>query len=152
MDHKVSFTTHRTVLTPKGKKTFVVEIHEVRPETLLIEADFYKQCGEVPEGSHQEIEIKSPALWDLPVETKDKIHFKVSSLNGRRFVCYPRPIPTTVELNRILGIWCLGTAWTLDTGKDFQELKELNGVSVEEAEQFMRNHFCICFIWTGSVL
>lgn len=149
---KGSFLNHRHVITPRGQRSFQAVVHEVDPDTLMIERDFYEKYGQIPTGEHHEIELVSPAVWNLPQEIRDKIHFKTSSLNGKRFVCYPRPITTTIELNRIFGIWCLGTAWTLDTGRDFQELEGLNGVSVKEAEQFMRANFCICFVWDKSPL
>jgi hypothetical protein len=98
----------------------VAVVHEVNaPDGLLLDHGFYLEFGHaVPQGLHYELELTDPTIWTHA--HRDMIHHRQSTLNERRFVCYPLPMPTRAKARDVFTIWALGTAFTMMHGKDFQ--------------------------------
>lgn len=108
-------------LDNKKYLSFHCRIHTVSaPEGLLIESEFYTEHGELPQGTHHELEILGPELWNH--DHSGLIHFHRSSINGKYFVCYPRQIPSLTAMSEILNLWSVGTAFTMIHGTDFQRI------------------------------
>ncbi len=83
----------------------------------LIERKFYTRGGgRQPKRVHHEMEIVYPTVWEQGHSSK--IHYHTSK-NGRQFVCWTGQLSTMAEVTAVLKTWCLGTAFTIVTGKDF---------------------------------
>lgn len=115
-----------TVSTPSGKTSFeCIARHSKKPEDLLIEHDFYIQKGTngVPNGDHYELELVTTP-WLKP--GKNKLHIHQNPLSGRNFVCWPNQLRTIEEAQALFRVWCVGTAYTLFSGTDFESLFDGN--------------------------
>lgn len=101
-----------------GETTFVIHAHLSKAVgERLIEAAFYEKHGSgVPEGEHHELEVMSPAVWDHPHSAHVHYHRTPS---GRNFVCWAGALPTMKKVQWVAMLWCVGTVYTMATGKDF---------------------------------
>ena len=122
-----SFQVLIKVMVGDKELNFHLIVHRSRLLTLLLDKDFYKTYGELPKGSHREIEILEPKQWDPGLA--NSIHIRTSSSTvacGRKFICYSRPIPTDEKALEMIRVWCLGTAYTLALeNEDFQTIASL---------------------------
>lgn len=103
---------------PSGEQVkFVALAHRSEgPEERKIESDFYEIP---PRGVHHELEILSPPVWTHEHSTQMHVH-RVE--DGRRFLCWASEVPTLNEAELLFEMWCLGTAYSMVTGKDFTGL------------------------------
>ena len=127
----------KTVIIKGEEIKFSFVLFEVDAQHLLLGPDFYRDFGYIPKGMHHEIEILTPVWLD---ENRDRIHFFTSTRNGRRFICYPRPIETLDKAMEILSVWCVGTAFTLKTGIDFQNIESLKVGRIEFFQEMDEKH------------
>lgn len=121
-----------TAMVAVGDKRvdFCAFVHKTEEDSQrLLDLDFYREFGEVPIGTHHEIELCTD-VWTH--RHWAKIHFRKSKTNGVRFVCYPKAIPSIEKVREVFDLWCVGTAFTMATGRDFQEV--LNG----DKEKFLK--------------
>lgn len=113
--------------SPLGPMVFVIIAHRTESsENRLIEPDFYRnncQPGQVPEGVHHELELLEPHLWedsDISVRPREgHIHIHRLPDTSRYFVCWTGSLPTLENVEALLNVWCLGTAYTVSIGEDF---------------------------------
>lgn len=111
------------VSTPHMPVVFVFEVHESDDQAKRkIDSDFYK-LGTVPKGIHYELEIVHPAPDSATWGDKGVFHIHPGKL-GRPFVCWPHPMPTMEEVERVARIWSAGTAYTILTRQPFGSLFE----------------------------
>jgi|GEM_PF-6150760 len=101
--YEFNFVAHRTTAVKKR----------------IFRAAFYKSYSplkRVPRGIHFEVEIIDPKPWSSAPE-----HVHVYSEPGweRVFICYTSPLPSLDAVHAMLEVWCVGTVYTLITGKDF---------------------------------
>lgn len=123
---------------PEGDPvTFELLIHcSNSPKDRMLPPEFYSENrsdGSVPQGTHFEIEILSPAVWDL----EEPVHWHRGQNGSQRFVCWVGDLSTIDAVVAQLSIWCLGTVYTMDTGEDFAVVlhgEEFNG----NVEAFIR--------------
>ncbi len=102
---------------PSGERVeFVIAAH-ASPSTSerLIELPFYG--ANPPQGEHHELEVLSPNLREH--EHRKKVHMHQSLLNQRDFVCWTGHLPTLDEVRAVLPVWCVGTAYSMHTGRTF---------------------------------
>lgn len=114
-------TTSRMVCVvsvPEGNVTFTFDVHcsSNRAERLMEWRFYARGFGKQPTRVHHEMEIVSPEVWKS--EFCSKIHYHTSPV-GRQFVCWTGQLSTMAEVAAVLKTWCLGTAFTMVTGKDF---------------------------------
>lgn len=106
------------VSVPGGNVMFTFDVHcsSNRAER-LIERKFYARGGGTqPKRVHHEMEIVCPTVWEQG--HGPKIHYHTSPV-GRQFVCWTGQLSTMAEVAAVLKTWCVGTAFTMVTGKDF---------------------------------
>ncbi len=85
----------------------------------LIDVAFYilqTRNHRVPEGDHVEIEVIDPEPWTI---LPDYVHVHTVLETSRDFVCFTGKIETVDEAQAMTAEWCVGTTFTLVTGKDF---------------------------------
>lgn len=93
-------------------------IHPNGPDELMLSKKFYEDFGTLPTSTQFEIEIPS---WFSP-EFDGLIHVHKSDDGKRKMMCYPLPIPSLgIALEKII-VWAVGTAFTEETKRDFQEV------------------------------
>ncbi len=99
-----------------GQTEFSLAAHlSIKKDDRLIEPAFYKD--EPPEGPHHEIEIESPRIWEH--EHGAHIHFHRVPGTDRNFVCWTGALRLLRHVEPVVRMWCLGTAYTMQTGLDF---------------------------------
>ena len=105
----------------KERFNFACKVHTSDDQTsFLLDHAFYEEAGGLPQGTHNELELVDEWIWkDYPELV---IHFRTSTLNGKRFVCFPKRIADITEVFKVFLIWSLGTTFTIKTGEDFNPL------------------------------
>lgn len=101
--------------------TFRCDVHRTEsPADRLMEVSFYEKASQpgVPQGVHYEMEIMEPTStpYGLPV------HIHVNPASKRRFLCWTGSLPTEDSAWNLFQVWSIGTAYTLETKKDFGAL------------------------------
>lgn len=134
------------VQAEKVEIPFQAIVHQgIGPNGLMIDDDFYNNyAGGVHVGVHHEIQILLPKVWESGDQSKIHIHRsrKDSSL-PRYFVCYPPKIADLAKAEEVFKIWILGTAFTLLTGRDFQEIYTGENANLRNFQEILRRDYNI---------
>ncbi len=97
----------------------------------MIESEFYKTWSpdhKMPELTHFEMELVSPNLEQH--KYVKSIHIHTSLKNGKKFICWTLPVTDKHTFMSIILLWSLGTAYTMETGIDFQTLYEKHKIEM----------------------
>jgi hypothetical protein len=89
-------------------------------EDFLLDPEaFYAKWGKVPELPHRELEILVPSSEFLArFRERHIIHVHDSERNRRPFVCWTGRLETLKDIRKVLELWCVGTAASMEQGKD----------------------------------
>lgn len=111
------------VATPQEVFIFsCVAHHTTLQHERLVESGFYEEYSAshtVPISDHHELELDTP-VWEHVHAAR--IHWHQNRFTGRYFVCVTTSLPTLAAAKGLFEIWCLGTAYTMLTGEDFNPL------------------------------
>jgi len=102
--------------------TFVGKLHkaEAVSELQIEQEEFYKEYrlpASIPAFPHYEVEI-----LDVPAYSgSGRLHIHKSLKNGKNFMCWTADVPTKGYAKAVFTLWCVGTTYTILTGKDFSQ-------------------------------
>ncbi|OHA15828.1 MAG: hypothetical protein A3H57_04260 [Candidatus Taylorbacteria bacterium RIFCSPLOWO2_02_FULL_43_11] len=114
---------------------FKTEIHKnLSPAAFNLHPDdFYLHLGKaIPECPHFEIEILAPPAKTLAPWGRKHLHV---SCENRPFICWPHRIPDEETAVVLTKVWCIGVAFTIETGTDFNQIFE---EAEKDSEKFVR--------------
>jgi len=109
---------------------------------LQIEPDFYIKnsfAHMIPVFPYYEMRILTP-VWGHDEE--HKIHWHQSEkYPGMYFVCLTCRVASVEDAKELFKLWCIGTAYTMITGKDFEsKLREVHGNYEKFYDLIRRSH------------
>jgi hypothetical protein len=121
--HKISMT----VVSKSGsgnrrkveKITFCFIFYRIKHGDFFLGKEFYEKWGRLPENRHNEVEILD---IDFSKSENSVIFHYHRGKNNKLFVCYPLPMPGIEDVKKMLKIWCIGTAFSMRYGLDFQTI------------------------------
>jgi hypothetical protein len=114
-----------------------------RPEQLRLGEDFYRDGNENAEIPMPNLEMEIIARPEIDPETMKNTHIRLAN-DQTEFVCWKGHLPEPQAALRIWEMWCVGTAWTISTKKDFADLlKGTKVVTLGNLQDFIRTKFSI---------
>lgn len=121
--HKISMTVISKIgsgnRTKVEKITFRFMVYRIKHGDFFLGKEFYEKWGRVPENRHNEVEI-----LDIDFSKLDNpviFHYHMGK-NNKLFVSCHLPMPGIEDVKKMLKIWCLGTAFSMRYGLDFQTI------------------------------
>lgn len=119
------------------KNEFLFKIHKaLSKEEQKIEPEFYEKWSSAksaPVGVHYEIEIISPKIREHRFAGQIHVHPSVKS--QKDFICWTGQISETHIAAMLIGVWALGTTYTMETGIDFAYLLEKHKLGSADFDQ-----------------
>jgi hypothetical protein len=107
-----------TVGKVASKHVYVFKVHPNNPDNLMLPKSFYEKFGKIPTDTQFEVEVTT---WFSP-KFEGLIHTHKSADGKNTMMCYPLLIPSSgVALEKII-VWSIGTAYTEESGEDFQTI------------------------------
>ncbi len=115
------------------------------PSELQIEDEFYlkfSKTNALPVGDHHEMEILSYQNLEHDPNVKQLQIHKSKKTNGY-FISWPNQIEKDTDMIMILWLWSVGTIFTMETGKKYQEEIGSSRMDIQKCIDHFRKHYGI---------